>query len=128
MGNYIHGVHYTKAQKFNDIDVEKLIKNEINTLFLKLDTNNTGYISEDKFIEALNAASQGKQSKEESKEYFNALDSNEDNKISKDEYKQFMLKYLKKELIENDDNMEDLKEQLHELDIEGDGNLQPTVI
>lgn len=128
MGNYIRGVHYTKAQKPDDINIERQIKNEVNSLFLKLDATNSGYLSEDKFFEALTAASQGKQEQEESKEYFDALDTNEDGKISKDEYKPFMLKYLKKEIIENDDDMEDLREQLHDLDIEGDGSLLATAV
>ena len=76
----------------------------------------------------MNASGQDKYSIAEVKEIMKALDSDGNGHLDKDEFKQFMLKQIKLDIISAEDEMEDLRNKFKQFDLDGNGWLSPAEI
>lgn len=119
----MHGATHANARRADEIGIDNQIMLEIDTLFAKLDEDKDEYISKEELSKALAAASHGTCTEAQTKEIFTVIDVNQDGKVSRDEFNEFMVRQIKQEIVDAEDRMEDLREKLHQLNLDGSGYL-----
>lgn len=98
-----------------------MIEREINALFDRLDENGDRVLTEQELFKGLNASSHNKHSLEEVKEIMRILDTDNNGKIDKEEFRKFMIDQVKKDIISAEDEMEDLRAKFKSYDLDGSG-------
>jgi len=128
LDSHVHGASHANERRADEIGIDNQIVLEVEALFAKLDEDKDEYISEEELSRALIAASNGKCTEEQAKDTFAVVDINQDGKISRDDFNDFMIRQIKQEIVNSEDQMEDLKEKLHQLNLDGSGYLPTTEI
>ena len=121
MEDFIQNLNRSSSKRIDEIGINSQIMLEIDSLFTKLDEDQDDCISEEELFKALTSTSNGKRTIEETKNIFKTLDTNRNGKISREEFNEFMMHEIKQEIIDAEDEMEDLRERLHQLNLDGSG-------
>ena len=123
-GMFIEGAKATRMQRMNDLDPRIIedMKKEIESLFKQFDDNGDGYVVAEEIYKAMMALGQ-RISLNDAKDMIAKVDNNGDGKLDLREFVEMMLPKMKDELLNQDDNMEDLRAMFLEADIDHSGTL-----
>ena len=111
----------TAAERKKDLGVDEMIKTEIDKLFMRLDEDRDGKISQDELYRGLFASRRGKVSRAEVGEIMRILDANGNGFLDREEFREYLIEQIKVDILDAEDTMEDLLMKFKRADIDGNG-------